>query len=727
MKKYTFLAAFFLMFAAAKSQATLPSSWNMDNISAPPTGWTHQLFTNGNLIYTNTGFYNSGPQALRMDSDGEYLQVNFSGPADTVKYYVRHTGSGQDTGIFTVTESEDGSNWTMVKEYNRSLPSNITTMQMVRLKSGSRFVRFTLVDKVSGYNVALDDVTIRPAVAGAKPQLSVLYGSEITNGETLNVGSVDSFSINLKNKSTLSNIIISNSEFTGVHKDFFSLRDMPDTIAPGQTATVWVRISGAPSGSVKAQLSIYSNDSFNNDDFDILIYAINGSKATEPTVQTNKPVFTEVKAWRIKASATISGAAENVLVLVKPNATVTESPVDGVYYQRGEYIGNARVMWAGPLGEVRLDKIHASTRYYVSIFTYNGYDTFVNYNTINPAMADTMTPGLTPGSYYSGINAADTLLVSKLRAKVRPHFQVFYSNYGATVVDNFEAYDTVGGKRVITCFYSGFKKLFLPPVVWDTMSREHAYPYSWMGESSKDSANYSDLHVLFPTHQNNVNAVRSNFPFGNLKTVTYTFLGGKLGTDSNGVIAYEPRDEAKGAVARACFYECVTYNRPGKPFTIPTSLQFIEEKQDQAVLKRWNKQYPPSNREKARMEYVASVQNNRNPFIDNPDFACYIDFRNMSYVASGDCNALNSVSKVAVKTAEISVYPNPSQGQFTLQLGDLAGLGTIKVYDVMERLVWEGKYNGNTATIQLSGVVAGTYLVWAGNGTAQGIVPVVVH
>lgn len=717
MKKISIYAALLLLVSVLKGQATLPATWDMSNINTPPTGWSYDLDNAGTqLIYTGSGLYKSAPQALRFDGDFEFLMVNFSGVADTVQYYIRHSGiSGQDTGIFTVQESVDGSSWTTVKEYNRSLP-NALTLQTVRLKPSSRYLRFYFTDKVSGYNVALDDVVVKPGSNLSKPQISLSYYKELVNGQTLQLGQVDSFDITIKNKSNSADLEIGTLEWTGSQKSYFTAKNVPTTLAPLQEAQMRIVISGAPAGSVKAMLTLNSNDSAGNGKFDINFYAIQGALATEPTVQVSNFRFSEVKPWRIKVNGSISGLAEQVLVLVKADAPVTEVPVDGETYQRGEYIGAARVMWVKSLQEITLDKVYANTRYYVKAFTFNGYETYTNYNTTSPVSIDSLTSGLQPGNYYDGIVPTDTQLVSKLKAKVRPHFQVFYSNYGGTVGENFEAYDTINGRRVITCYYSGYKHVYVPPIVWDTITREHSYPSSWMGESSKDSANYSDLHILFPVHQAGANAVRSNFPLNNLKSVTFTFLQGKLGLDSTGNVAYEPRDAAKGVASRAAFYVCATYNRPGKPFTIPTSVPFINEMQDQNVLKRWNQQYPPTGREIARHEYVASVQNNRNPFVDHPEWACYINFNNMTYVAGGNCFPSASVKPSSQVLRKIQLVPNPSSAEVQIDLGAFAASGTIEVFDITERRVIQQSFSGSSATLQVANLQAGQYLVLVRSG-----------
>ena len=247
------------------------------------------------------------------------------------------------------------------------------------------------------------------------------------------------------------------------------------------------------------------------------------------------------------------------------------------------------------------------------------------------------------------------------------------------------------------------------------MSREHCYPYSYMTEGNQDSSNYMDLHILRTVHQTEVNAVRSNYPLNNVKTVISKFWGGTYGKDSSGNFCYEPRNEVKGEVARANFYACATYNSDTKPFTIPTSNPAINELQDQYVLKRWNTQFPPTNWEIARHEYVAqsSVQNNRNPFIDHPDWACYIDFANMTYNKSGSCeppktNSSNFVSSEVL----VNVYPNPSRSVFNIDLSGFSGDEvTIYVVDFFERTVFEKKSSDKSISIDGSNWSSGNYLL----------------
>jgi hypothetical protein len=474
-------------------------------------------------------------------------------------------------------------------------------------------------------------------------------------------------------------------------------------------------------------MKIYTNDGVGNQVFSVNVYAISGSYATEPNAVPSIN-FSTVRAWQIRVDAAATNA-ENVLVLVSRDS-ITETPADGSIYEKGSYLGKARVVSSGAAGNFRIDRIIANTQYYVKVYAWNGYGNFANYYQTGFAIDKVNTPGLNAGSYYSGITPTDTAFIAKIRSKVRPHFQIYYSNFGATMVEDFEAYDTTGGKRVLTCNYTGYKHLFLPPIIWDTLSREHSYPQSWMpipAGAATDSACGSDLFSLFPVHQNKANAVRSNVPYNNLKTVTFQFMDGKYGTDSAGALAYEPPDRAKGMMARACFYTCATYHTDAKPFTLPTSNQFINDLQDQNVLKRWNNQFPPSKYEMARQEYAAFKQNNRNPFVDNPNWACYIDFEKMKHVPSGDCfKVSNSTQKIGRQTLTINAMPNPASDKVSV---DVSAFGSQKVdlllMDVTGNIVLETKVTGKIASIDIASLSSGVYMLYAHSTNAHAAVKVV--
>ena len=114
----------------------------------------------------------------------------------------------------------------------------------------------------------------------------------------------------------------------------------------------------------------------------------------------------------------------------------------------------------------------------------------------------------------------------------------------------------------------------------------------------------SDLHNLYPA-MTRVELVRRNAQFGELDdSVPSKFddIGCDMKTSFQLV---EPRDEAKGNVARAIFYMHVEYDLP-----IVGQVQ---------MYKKWHQMDPPDAEEKARNDKIASLQGTRNRFIDNPE------------------------------------------------------------------------------------------------------------
>lgn len=114
----------------------------------------------------------------------------------------------------------------------------------------------------------------------------------------------------------------------------------------------------------------------------------------------------------------------------------------------------------------------------------------------------------------------------------------------------------------------------------------------------------SDLHNMYPALAR-VELVRRNAQFGELDTNVPSKFG-DIGCDmKTSFQMVEPRDEAKGNVARAIFYMHIEYDLP-----------IIGQVR---MYKKWHQMDPPDADEKARNEKIASLQGTRNRFIDNPE------------------------------------------------------------------------------------------------------------
>jgi hypothetical protein len=170
------------------------------------------------------------------------------------------------------------------------------------------------------------------------------------------------------------------------------------------------------------------------------------------------------------------------------------------------------------------------------------------------------------------------------------------------------------------------------------------------------------------------NTPRSNLPMGEITGNTvFKYLLGSVGYGSNGQMVYEPREAQKGNAARAIFYMAACYNgQGGKNWQIPTN-------QSQDILKEWHFNDLPDNYEIARHEYIYSLQNNRNPFIDSTDFVCHVNFSNMSYQTcqSGLIEQLES---------NFSVFPIPSNQKVFAQVNGI-DIISYSVMDVQGRFV----------------------------------------
>ncbi|WP_339489490.1 endonuclease [Pseudomonas sp. EL_65y_Pfl2_R95] len=119
----------------------------------------------------------------------------------------------------------------------------------------------------------------------------------------------------------------------------------------------------------------------------------------------------------------------------------------------------------------------------------------------------------------------------------------------------------------------------------------------------------ADLHNLYPA-LTRAELVRRNAQFGDLDDSAANKLA-DIGCQMQATFQLvEPRDEAKGNIARAIFYMASEYDLP-----IIGSVQ---------MYKQWNQMDPPDAAEQARNDKIGELQGTRNPFIDNPSLAAGI-------------------------------------------------------------------------------------------------------
>ena len=210
-----------------------------------------------------------------------------------------------------------------------------------------------------------------------------------------------------------------------------------------------------------------------------------------------------------------------------------------------------------------------------------------------------------------------------------------------------------------------------------TIEREHVWPKSQGFEASGQGGARGDpMHLM--AAEGSANGAHSNHAYGYVdKTKKYTDVGsthsnatgnltGKSKTDANATTVFEPQDSDKGDIARAIFYMAARYNyHDGDTDTdINTNnpnLELVDYASELASytssktttgkmgilsdLLEWNELDPPDEYEIHRNDLLYNnFTNNRNPFIDYPDWANHIWGSKKNIVVNPNTDPIHSFS-----------------------------------------------------------------------------------
>lgn len=237
-------------------------------------------------------------------------------------------------------------------------------------------------------------------------------------------------------------------------------------------------------------------------------------------------------------------------------------------------------------------------------------------------------------TYYSPVDwSLESLdLKTDLRDLIRNHRQLSYS----TLWDAFEDIDLRDDGTIwdmyseATNYRPGSGQCGNYSVEGDCYNREHSVPKSWFDDATPM---YTDLVHLVPT-DGYVNNRRSNYPFGEVGSATYTSRSGcKLGSSSysgySGTV-FEPTDDYKGDFARIYFYFVTCYENELKNWSYGSGWNFDPRSEyglndwSREMLLEWSHLDPISQKEIDRNNGIYDWQGNRNPFVDVPALADYI-------------------------------------------------------------------------------------------------------
>ncbi|HET7843368.1 MAG TPA: endonuclease [Xanthomonadales bacterium] len=270
----------------------------------------------------------------------------------------------------------------------------------------------------------------------------------------------------------------------------------------------------------------------------------------------------------------------------------------------------------------------------------------------------------TAGNYYAGIDpSSPASLRTGLYNRIKGH--VAFTYFGAWTILEAADQDPLNANRILDVYRnrtytkgdcrSGATSS-CPTGASNRYNREHTWPNSH-GFNDLDGLDgdgnpypmYTDAHMLYLSAED-YNSNRGNKYYGNCSgcsenpTDAYNGYGGGTGVypgNSNwsGSAAYEVWNHRKGDMARAVLYMDVRYEglvvnsvrkEPDLIVTDDTSLASGTTPSGQvpavgymglkSVLVAWSNQDPPDDQERLRNDVVYSFQQNRNPFIDHPEW-----------------------------------------------------------------------------------------------------------
>ena len=316
-----------------------------------------------------------------------------------------------------------------------------------------------------------------------------------------------------------------------------------------------------------------------------------------------------------------------------------------------------------------------------------------------------------PAGYYSSATGTGYTLKTNLYNIIKGHTDrgydglyttylasdrdYFYENDG-TVLDMYSENPT-GIDPYNYSTSSSTDKCGNYSVEGDCYNREHIIPQSVF---NKNAPMVSDAHSITPT-DGKVNGLRSAFPHGIVASASKTTLNGsKLG--SSGVLGYsgtvfEPIDEFKGDIARIYLYFATRYQNTVSGY----SFDMFDGSSDQVfttaflnMLLTWHAQDPVNDREIARNNAIYARQNNRNPFIDHPEYAQAI---------------WNPVADILAPTAPTNLAVTGTTSS-TVSLSWSAATDNVAVtsYDIFMDGVFKTSVSSSNLTATITGLSAST-------------------
>lgn len=384
----------------------------------------------------------------------------------------------------------------------------------------------------------------------------------------------------------------------------------------------------------------------------------------------------------ISGSFTAEASANRYLIVYSLNNTLAFTPTNGTTYTAGQVIGPDKIVSYGSTTTFTITALNSLTTYYIFVFAANGSCTGEPfYNTTSLDGSATTTNNGIPAGYY---DAAAGLNCGPLKTALRNIITTGQIALNYSTIDNVEipVVDTIRSddalRSIIWDVYSindngiepfEFNSSQNPSggfcggttggtegICWN---KEHTFPRSWfkLSGSSYQQPTESDLYVVRAT-DSKINGNRGNIPYSTTAAPTYQFptagafpgypippnpVLDKIGPSNYAGVtaasAFEPNNAVKGDLARGYFYILTRYQNELSNWVSlngTTSVTTVVDGTTNGglypsfrlsylkMMYAWNNLDPVDAKEINRNNLVFSQQNNRNPYIDHPEYVALV-------------------------------------------------------------------------------------------------------
>ncbi|AOT11084.1 hypothetical protein S4054249_24945 [Pseudoalteromonas luteoviolacea] len=532
------------------------------------------------------------------------------------------------------------------------------------------------------------------------------------------------------------------NEWVGFAKNTFDGLGCSGVTVCGGSGNIPSEISGSPKGFVNATDTYVFTPTVTNLDGDTLVFAIE-----------NKPSWASFDTTTGKLSGTPTaadmGIYDNIVITVN-DGTVTNALNSFTIMVRAAGTNDAPVISGTPNTSVQATRQYAFTP--VAIDLENDDLVFSITNKPSWAAINTLSGQLSGTPAESDVGDHDNIIISVsdgLHAPVSlPAFSITVTDKPGSNYDYTTYYASAIGKvgteleSALSLIARQGQQRMTYSQVWDALkytdedpnnpsnvllfytgksqskdtngggttdwNREHSWPKSH-GFPSESQYGYTDIHHLRPTNVK-VNSTRSSKDYDDGGNPVDNAPGNFTDSDS-----FEPRDAVKGDTARMMFYMAVRYD--GTDGSMP-DLELVNNISASSSptlgvlcnLMDWHREDQIDQLELDRHQRIVEQQGNRNPFVDNPEFA--------ETLFGETCPKLGEVAPVIGGQPELivgtgreysftptasdqnkddltfSIVNKPSWATFDTQTGRLSGTpvtADIAVYEHIEISVTDGK------------------------------------